>query len=300
MEVLARYGTPGAAGALAEAAAGRRDPLLLRHDRARRRVVGRHQHRKRASSATAIDYVHQRPQVVDLRRRRSALQDLPSSWARPTRTTPTAPAAVDDPGADGHARRHGPAHADGVRLRRRAARPRGGAVRERARAGVEHAAGRRPRLRDRAGPARAGTHPPLHAPDRPGRAGAGGDVPARADARGLRQAAGRAGRDDPSRHRRVADRDRAGAAADAEGRCTDGHRRQQGRAHRDRDDQGRRAEHGAAEVIDRAIQAHGGGGVSDDFGLADAWAMSRTLRLADGPDEVHREQLGKMELRKYR
>jgi len=55
----------------------------------------------------------------------------------------------------------------------------------------------------------------------------------------------------------------------------------------------------AARVIDWAIQAHGGGGTSNDFGLAHAYAMSRVLRLADGPDEVHREQLGKMELRKY-
>src|SRR6266704_308901 len=45
----------------------------------------------------------------------------------------------------------------------------------------------------------------------------------------------------------------------------------------------------ALRVIDRAIQAHGGAGVCDNFGLAAAWASSRTLRLADGPDEVHRE-----------
>ncbi|HRH86552.1 MAG TPA: acyl-CoA dehydrogenase family protein [Rubrivivax sp.] len=56
----------------------------------------------------------------------------------------------------------------------------------------------------------------------------------------------------------------------------------------------------AARVIDWAIQAHGGGGTSNDFGLGHAYAMSRALRLADGPDEVHRAQLGKMELRKYR
>jgi acyl-CoA dehydrogenase len=43
----------------------------------------------------------------------------------------------------------------------------------------------------------------------------------------------------------------------------------------------------ALKIIDDAIQAHGGGGVSDDFGLASAWAHQRTLRLADGPDEVH-------------
>ena len=55
----------------------------------------------------------------------------------------------------------------------------------------------------------------------------------------------------------------------------------------------------AARVIDWAIQAHGGGGTSNDFGLTHAYAMSRVLRLADGPDEVHRNQIGKLELRKY-
>ena len=55
----------------------------------------------------------------------------------------------------------------------------------------------------------------------------------------------------------------------------------------------------ATKVIDWAIQAHGGGGTSNDFGLAHAYAMSRVLRLADGPDEVHRNQIGKLELRKY-
>ncbi len=52
----------------------------------------------------------------------------------------------------------------------------------------------------------------------------------------------------------------------------------------------------ACKVIDWAIQAHGGGGVSDDFGLAKAYAHARTLRLADGPDEVHRNQIGRIEL----
>jgi acyl-CoA dehydrogenase len=55
----------------------------------------------------------------------------------------------------------------------------------------------------------------------------------------------------------------------------------------------------ALRVIDRAIQAHGGAGVTDDFGLGHAWAGSRTLRLADGPDEVHREAVAKIELKKY-
>jgi acyl-CoA dehydrogenase len=52
----------------------------------------------------------------------------------------------------------------------------------------------------------------------------------------------------------------------------------------------------ACQVIDWAIQAHGGGGVSDDFPLAYAYADQRTLRLADGPDEVHRQALAKLEL----
>jgi acyl-CoA dehydrogenase len=52
-------------------------------------------------------------------------------------------------------------------------------------------------------------------------------------------------------------------------------------------------------VLDRAIQVHGGGGVSQEFWLAQAWAHSRTLRLADGPDEVHRRQIGRLELRKH-
>jgi acyl-CoA dehydrogenase len=55
----------------------------------------------------------------------------------------------------------------------------------------------------------------------------------------------------------------------------------------------------ACRVIDWAIQAHGGGGVTEDFGLAYAYAQARTLRLADGPDEVHRNQIGKLELRPY-
>ena len=55
----------------------------------------------------------------------------------------------------------------------------------------------------------------------------------------------------------------------------------------------------ACKVIDWAIQAHGGGGVSDDFPLAYAYAGARTLRFADGPDEVHRAAIAKQELGKY-
>jgi len=55
----------------------------------------------------------------------------------------------------------------------------------------------------------------------------------------------------------------------------------------------------ALRVLDRAIQAHGGCGVSQDTFLAGAWANVRTLRLADGPDEVHRESIAKLELQKW-
>jgi acyl-CoA dehydrogenase len=53
-------------------------------------------------------------------------------------------------------------------------------------------------------------------------------------------------------------------------------------------------------VIDKAIQAHGAGGVSQDFPLAQLWASARALRFADGPDEVHKRSLARRELRKYR
>jgi acyl-CoA dehydrogenase len=55
----------------------------------------------------------------------------------------------------------------------------------------------------------------------------------------------------------------------------------------------------ALKVLDRAIQVHGAGGVSGDFELAAAWASLRTLRLADGPDEVHLESVAKIELAKH-
>lgn len=51
-------------------------------------------------------------------------------------------------------------------------------------------------------------------------------------------------------------------------------------------------------VLDRAMQAHGAGGLSQDFVLAKFFSRARTLRYADGPDEVHKNQLGKIELRR--
>jgi acyl-CoA dehydrogenase len=56
----------------------------------------------------------------------------------------------------------------------------------------------------------------------------------------------------------------------------------------------------ASRVVDRAMQVHGGAGMSQDFPLAEAYALQRYLRLADGPDEVHRDVVARVELRKYR
>ena len=56
----------------------------------------------------------------------------------------------------------------------------------------------------------------------------------------------------------------------------------------------------ACQVIDWAIQMHGGAGLTDDFGLAEMWRIARSLRILDGPDEVHRHQIGRMELARHR
>jgi acyl-CoA dehydrogenase len=55
----------------------------------------------------------------------------------------------------------------------------------------------------------------------------------------------------------------------------------------------------ALRIIDDAIQAHGGGGVSEDFPLAASYAHIRTLRIADGPDEVHNRSIARMEFARY-
>jgi acyl-CoA dehydrogenase len=55
----------------------------------------------------------------------------------------------------------------------------------------------------------------------------------------------------------------------------------------------------ACQVLDWAIQAHGGGGMCDDFPVAYAYTLARTLRLADGPDEVHRNAIAKLEIARW-
>lgn len=53
------------------------------------------------------------------------------------------------------------------------------------------------------------------------------------------------------------------------------------------------------DILDKAVQLHGAGGVSQDFPLAELWAAARTLKLADGPDEVHQRSLARREIKKY-
>ena len=113
----------------------------------------------------------------------------------------------------------------------------------------------------------------------------------------VRQAAGRAGRD-PGLDRRGAGADRAGQAAGAQDRLADGHGRHKG-AHTEIQAIKIATPAMAEWVIDKAIQAHGAAGVSQDFPLAHMWAAARSLRFADGPDEVHKRSLARRELRRY-
>ncbi len=192
METLVALRRRRAEGALAEAAARGRDPLLLLDDRARRRLVGCDQHPHR-DPPRRRQLCRQWPQmVVDGRHgprcKIAIVMGCTDEAARQAQAT------VDDPGAARYARRQSRARPPGVRLRPSAGRACRDQLYECARAGLQHAAGRRPRLRDRARAARTRTHPPLHAADRRRRAGARSDGGAGDATRRLRADARRARR----------------------------------------------------------------------------------------------------------
>ena len=161
----------------------------------------------------------------------------------------------------------------------------------------EHPARRGPRLRDRAGPARPGPHPSLHAHHRQGRGGAGEDGAAAVVAHRLRQedhrafGLGAAHRRSPHQHRD----DPAVCLKAADMMDKVGNKTAQLEIAMIKV----AAPNMALKIIDDAIQAYGGGGVSDEAGLAKDYADIRTLRLADGPDEVHNRAIARLELRKY-
>ena len=301
METLERYGTRGAEGAVAGAAAGRRDPLVLRHDRAGASPRRTPPTSRAASERDGDSY------VINGRKWWSSGAPDPRcklfifmGKTDPTQSRPPPP-AVDDPGADATRRAsrslrrlpvfgfddapHGHAEVD---------------VRERARAGRQHAAGRRPRLRDRAGPARAGPHPSLHA-----RRSA---WPKRALEKMCKRVQSRVAFGKPIAEQTVTleriaearimiDQARLLVLNAADMMDTVGNKAARAEIAMIKV----AAPNMLCQVIDWAIQAHGGAGVTRRFrpgrGLRAAPAR---MRIVDGPDEVHRNQIARLELRKHR
>ena len=253
--------------------------------------------------ATAVvdgdEVVDQRPQVVVDRRRPPRLQDLRLHGAHRPRRRP-APPPLDGARAAGHPGREDRADAADDGLLRRAARARRGVLHRRAGAGRQHPVRAGRGLRDRPGPARSRPGPPLHAADRAGR-GRRSSSPAGAALE--RTAFGKplvylGGNRERIADARIAIDQARLLVLNAAWKLDVGGSAE--RALRGLPDQGRGAARWRTQVIDMAIQLHGGAGLSDDFPLAAAYAGARTLRLADGPDEVHRGLVARLELRQVR
>ena len=194
MELLHLHGTPEQQRRWLRAPARGRDPLGLLDDRAGRRLVRRVQHRAADDADRRRRVRPGRPQVVVDRRDERRLRAAGRHGGQRARRPPP-PAALDPAGAARHSGRAGPPRPVGVRVLgrdRTAGTPRWRSTR--CAWGPRPARRARARLRAGPGPPRARAHPPLHAPDRDGRAGVRPDVPARAGPRRVRQAARRAGR----------------------------------------------------------------------------------------------------------
>ena len=294
-----KYGTDAQQPGVARAAARRADPLGVHDDRARRRLLRRHQHgghrgRRRRRGR------HQRPQVVVDRRRPPGLQDLRVHGASDRPRRRPAPPAHDGAGAARHPRREGRAAAldDGRSTTSRSATARSASPTCGCRRATSSSvrAARFEIAQGRLGPGRV-----HHCMRLIGLAEMALELAIRRGtvAHGVRQAA-RQPRRQPRADRRRPDRHRPGPAARPQRRVEARRRRPAERAVARSARSRWSCPNMAQQVIDFAMQIHGGGGLSDDFPLAAAWTNARALRLADGPDEVHRGVVARLELGKHR
>ena len=307
----ARHGQHGGAaevrhrraeGAVARAPARRPDPLGVHDDRAGCGLLRRHQHggdggRRRRRGRRQRHASGGRPGVGHPDCRILVFMGLRTLREGARRRPP--PPAHDGARPGGHPRGEGRAAAVDDERPRRPGRPRRGQLRRRARAEGEHPPRRGPRVRDRAGPPRAGAGAPLHAADRAGRGRARARDPAR-----------------PVSARRSASR-WSTSAATASGSPTPGWPSTR-RGCWSSTPPGSSTRAGPSTRSARSARSRWScptwpsrsstwrcsctaAAVSpSDFPLAAVWTSARSLRLADGPDEVHRGVVAKIELAKYR